>query len=154
MKKIYFLFPDIELACNSVKQLTDAGIPLHHLHAVAYHGTTIPCVHPANLLYTSQIRRGIFMGLIVGGAAGLFGGWLAMLFPPPSFSIGDDVLMICVILGGLLGAMIGGSLAKDHLNPDILPYEGAILRGAILLIVQTPISEIDSINALIHPPSH
>jgi len=154
MKKLYFVFPDIATACQRVTQLENAGVPLYHLHAVARPDTVIPCVHPANLLHTTQTRRGIFMGLMVGGTAGLFGGWLAILFPPPSFAIGNDILMISTILGGALGAMIGASLTQDRLNPEILPYEGAILQGAILLIVQLPPDEVDKITDLInHPPA-
>ncbi|CAK0778929.1 hypothetical protein CCP3SC15_6190001 [Gammaproteobacteria bacterium] len=154
MKRLYFLLPTPRTACQTVTELAAAGVRVDHIHAVASYGSELECVHQATLLQTSQFGRGIGLGLLVGGLAGLLGGWLAIAFPPPSLQIGMRGLVLCGVIGAMVGAILGGILAQDRLNPEILPYEGAILRGAVLLMVDIPRSEVAAITELVqrhHP---
>ncbi|CAK0740695.1 conserved hypothetical protein [Gammaproteobacteria bacterium] len=154
MKRLYFLLPHPDAACQAVTELAAAGVRMDHIHAAAHYGSDIPCVDQATLLQTSQFGRGVVLGLAVGGLAGLLGGGLTMLYPPPSFKLGTLGLLLCVVLGAVLGAIMGGMLAHDRLNPEILPYEGAILRGAVLLIVDIPSNQVRIITELVrlhHP---
>jgi hypothetical protein len=124
------------------------------MHAVAAYGTALPGVHQATILQTSQFGRGIWLGMVVGGLAGLIGGWLVITYPPPNLPIGNWVLAVCGVPGAVGGAMVGGILARDRLSPEILSYEAAILRGAVLLMVDVPRHEVEEITNLvrIHHP--
>ncbi|CAK0739545.1 hypothetical protein CCP3SC1_1170001 [Gammaproteobacteria bacterium] len=154
MKRLYFLLPNPGTACQIVTELTNAGVRIDHMHAVATYGSELPCVDQATLLQTSQFGRGTKLGVLVGGLAGLLGGWLAMLYPPPSLEVGRSLIMLSGVLGAVGGAILGGMVARDRLNPEILPYEGAILRGTVLLMVDIPRHEIEFITNLVqlhHP---
>jgi len=154
MKRLYFLLPNPGTACQIVEELITAGVRTDHMHAVATYGSELPCVDQATLLQTSQFGRGTWLGLLVGGLAGLLGGWLAMLYPPPNLEVGRSLIVLSGALGAAAGAILGGMVARDRLNPEILPYEGAILRGVVLLMVDVPRNEIESITELVrlhHP---
>lgn len=154
MKRLYFLIPDADNACQVVAELETNSFNMNHVHAIARYGVDVPCVNQATLLQTSQFGRGIIIGLLVGGIAGFLAAWLAIIFPPPSFKIGNQVMILCIGLGATLGAIIGGMITKDRLNPEILPYEGAILRGSILLILDVASDQINNIVTLVrlhHP---
>lgn len=149
MKRLYFLFQNAKHTCLAVTELTKSGIHASHIHAVSNHGPEVTCVQPASLFQTSDLIRGILLGFIVGGLAGLFGGGLVAMYPPPSLAIGMVGLILCGSFGSLLGTIVGGTLAKDRLNPEILPYESAILRGSVLLIIDTPRNKIETITKLV-----
>ncbi len=154
MQRLYFLLPNPVTTCQVVADLEGAGVRPDHMHAVATHMAELDCVHQATILQTSQVGRGAGLGLLVGGLAGLLGGWLAITFPPPNLAIGMRALAICAAIGAILGAIVGGVVAQDRLNPEILPYEGAILRGTVLLMVDVSREEVESVTALVqqhHP---
>ncbi len=151
MRRVYFLLPNATMTCQVATDLEGIGIRPEHMHAVATHMTDLECVHQATILQTSQFARGVVLGLLVGGLAGLLGGWLAMTFPPPNLVIGVRVLVMCAVIGAMLGAVVGGVVSQDRLNPELLPYEGAMLRGMVLLMVDVPQKEVESVtNAVQH----
>ena len=150
MKRLYFLLPDQVTTCQVAAELESAGVRADRMHAVATHMSELECVHQATILQTSQVGRGIGLGLLVGGLAGLLGGWLAVTYPPPNLAIGMHVLAVCGVVGAVLGAVVGGIVAQDRLNPDILPYEGAILRGTVLLMVDVPAHEVEAVTDWVH----
>ncbi|CAK0765576.1 conserved hypothetical protein [Gammaproteobacteria bacterium] len=131
-----------------------AGLSSNHLHAVLSYGFSLPGVHQATALQTSQVNRGLFLGMLVGGLAGMAGAGLAIWFPPPSLVVGSWFLWAAGGVGAVVGGMLGGMLARDRLNPEILPYESAILRGAVLLMVDVSRHEVnETINLVrLHHP--
>jgi|GEM_PF-874871 len=154
MKRLYFLLPNAETATQTAQELLGAGLNPNHLHAVLSYGFSLPGVHQATALQTSQVNRGLFLGTLVGGLAGMAGGGLAIWFPPSSLTVGSWFLWAAGGVSAVLGGILGGMLARDRLNPEILPYESAILRGAVLLMVDVSrheVSEITNLVRLHHP---
>jgi hypothetical protein len=160
-----------------------ARISESHIHFVARENADMSGLHAANVLQTSDVLRSAQAGLVIGGLTGAVAGVVAAMFFPiagesgwaalravaemPQWGITDVVQAfdtpqwgmagIIALAGGVLGAwsssMIGISTPSNRLRR----FEGAIEQGQILLMVDTPRSRVEEIEALLqtsHPEAH
>ena len=70
---------------------------------------------------------------------------------------GGAIVMACAFAGGIIGAWASGMIGSDVINSRVKPFEKAIQRGEILLMVDVPKEQVDDISNMItkhHPEAH
>ena len=145
MRRLYFLVPDADTCHSLAEELRALGIDDGHLHLVGADQRTIHDVNPASILQTSDLVHGVIGGLLVGGLAGLLGGWLAIHYAPVALDLGGRALAGTTLAGALFGMVVAGMVAKDMPNRALRRYERAILTGWYLLIVDVPAERMDPV---------
>ena len=98
------------------------------------------------------LKKGMFLGNLVGGATGLILGMGILALPGVgqilmSGAIGFTLLSggICTAAGGLVGALIGLGLTSEQAKA----YQQQISRGSVLLIVEGSGQEVDRAKYLL-----
>jgi uncharacterized membrane protein YeaQ/YmgE (transglycosylase-associated protein family) len=154
MRRLYFLVPDPDTTQRIVHELESFGIAPHHIHLVGGEGASIRDVHPAGLAQTSDLIAGLVGGAVVGGAGGFLGGWLAYTHPPGDLQPGGWIMWVTAAVGAVLCMFVCGLIAADMPNRRLRRYEGAILSGKLLLIVDVPRGQVRPVVDLVrghHP---
>lgn len=145
-KRLYVLLPDVETCRAVVSELRESGIDDRATHVVAGHTTPVEDLHEASLTQTSEVKHGIEEGLGVGGVAGLLGGLLAVSFPPAGLVLGGGAVLVSTLAGAGLGAVVSALVAKDVPNQELEAFEEAIIAGQILLLVDVPKRQVQSVG--------
>lgn len=138
MERLYFLVPDLATTRHIVAALNTAGIDDKHLGVVAPASTPLGDLPEASVWETTELGRGIEGGLVVGGAAGLIGGLLAVTLPPVGLALAGSAVLATAAAGAGFGAVVSGLIAKDMPKKDIEALEGAIIMGHTLMLVDVP----------------
>nr|VFJ61973.1 MAG: hypothetical protein BECKFM1743C_GA0114222_103043 [Candidatus Kentron sp. FM]VFJ61998.1 MAG: hypothetical protein BECKFM1743A_GA0114220_102973 [Candidatus Kentron sp. FM]VFK13731.1 MAG: hypothetical protein BECKFM1743B_GA0114221_102923 [Candidatus Kentron sp. FM] len=153
-KRLYFLVPNVTTCRAIVNDIEKIGIPQSHTHVIGNHFTPLDGLHEASFLQKSEFTHGVEEGLGMGGAAGLLGGLLAITFPPAGLVLGGGAVLVSALAGAGLGAVVSAMVAKDIPSRKIEKFEGAIAAGQLLLLVDVPKKQVDSLITLIrehHP---
>jgi len=154
-RRLNFLLPDIAHCQTLVAQLREIGLKEHDIHVVARGDITLEGLHQATLSQKTELTHGLEMGLGVGGVAGMLGGLLAVTFPPAGLALGGGAMILGATLAGAgFGGVVSALVAKDIPNHELEQYQLAISRGEILLMLDVPTPQVDTIIALIeghHP---
>lgn len=153
-KRLFFLVPDVATAKTVVAELEALSISERHVHVIGNHFTPLEGLHEASFLQKSDFNYGLELGLSVGGAAGLLGGVLAVVFPPAGLALGGAAVLATTLAGAGAGAAVSALVAKDMPNHTLDTFEQAIAAGELLLLVDVPKARVDEILELIkrhHP---
>ncbi len=153
-RRLYFVLPDVRFARKVHNELLLARIPEHHMHMVAREGVPLDDLPQANLLQTSDLVHGAQMGLVIGGVTGLVLSLLgvAIGFLPAGYE-GLAVLVI-TLTGAVVGTWASSMVALAIPNTRLQPFQDAIDRGHVLLMVEVPVSRVDEVTRAIrrhHP---
>ena len=149
MRRLYFLVPDPDTTQTIVHELEAFGIPRRHIHLVGGEGLSIRDVDPATLAQKTDLLAGVLGGLVVGGAGGFLGGWLAYAHPPGGVQPGEWILWATTAAGALFCTFVCALIAKDMPNRRLRRYESAILSGWLLLIVDVSKDQVEAVVELI-----
>lgn len=155
-KKLYFMLPDTAHCKTLVEELEQMNIPDHHIHAMAKESISLEGLPQATALQKTELAHGLSMGMIVGGTAGLLGGVLAVLFPPGNLIMGNSTLIVLAttVIGGVFGSLVSALVARDIPNHELEPFQKKLGTGQILLIIDTPLHQLEDVMQLIkttHP---
>nr|VFK04001.1 MAG: hypothetical protein BECKH772B_GA0070898_103992 [Candidatus Kentron sp. H]VFK04219.1 MAG: hypothetical protein BECKH772A_GA0070896_103922 [Candidatus Kentron sp. H]VFK07063.1 MAG: hypothetical protein BECKH772C_GA0070978_103942 [Candidatus Kentron sp. H] len=153
-KRLYFLVPNVATCKAIVSDIKKIGIPESHTHVIGNYFTPLDGLHEASFLQKSEFAHGIEEGLGMGGAAGLLGGLLAITFPPAGLVLGGGAVLVSTLAGAGLGAVVSATVAKDIPSRKIDKFEDAIAAGQLLLLVDVPRKQVNSLMNLIrehHP---
>lgn len=156
MRRLYFLVQDIDTAKRMVDDLLLARIPEQHIHVVAkdHHMLRVNDIPEAGLLQESDLVPAIERGLAAGGTTGLIAGLLAISFPPAGLVLGGGALLATTIAGAAFGAVVGPMIGIAVPNSQLKQFEQAVEDGQLLMIVDTPLDNVDNISELVkshHP---
>lgn len=153
-RRLYFVLPDVRTARKVHNELLLARVPEHRMHMVAREGIPLEKLPQANLLQTSDLVHGAQMGLVIGGVTGLvlslFG--LAVGFLPEGYE-GLAVLAI-TLTGAVVGTWASSMIALAVPNTRLQPFQDAIDRGQILLMLEVPVGRVEEVTRSIrkhHP---
>jgi len=154
-RRIYYLLPDVATARHTMDDLLLARVDEGHIHFLAKSGIDMSSLHEANLLQSSDIVRSAQFGLLMGAATGFGAGAAAVL-------IGGGlpaglVILIGFLTGGLLGAWGASMIGISVPNARLRPFQAAVERGEILLMVDVPKARVEEIEALLQrldPKAH
>ncbi|NJK68801.1 MAG: hypothetical protein HC789_12460 [Microcoleus sp. CSU_2_2] len=158
-RQILGTFPSREAAGEALDYLVFSGFPLARVFLLG-HG----CEEQENALNlpseslgaiagtTTGLKKGMFLGNLLGGATGLILGAGLLALPGVgqvmlSGAIGFTLLSggICTTAGGLIGALIGLGLTSEQAKA----YQQQIARGSVLLIVEGTGEEVDRAKYLL-----
>lgn len=153
MKRIYFLVPDVSLTEKIVHELFEAGIEERHMHVLAKRNTPLHELPEATLLEKTDFIPAVERGLALGGVAGMLAGLVAIALPT-GLVIGGGGLVAIALAGAGIGSWLSGMVGMNVGNTKLRPYEEAIERGEVLLMVDTPKARVEEIHQLVlkhHP---
>ena len=149
-RRLYFLLPDIGRAQRIVDQLLLARIEERHIHILARDGTPTTGLPAANLLQRSDVVHGLESGLAIGGATGVLAGLLTLLLQPAGLETGGGTVLILALAGAGIGAWAAGMIGTSVPNSQLRKFMPAVEQGQVLLMVDVPASQRDSVCDLIH----
>lgn len=153
-RRLYFMVPDVISARGLLDEMLLARIEIRHMHFLARRGTLPADLPEASVLQKTDFVHGAQLGALIGAAAGVFGGFLVILFPPD----GVSVQLVAVLIGGLAGALLGmwiSSMAASAIpNSKLKAFHSDIDRGWVLLMADVPMRRVSEISQLVarrHP---
>lgn len=148
MKRLCFLFPDVERTRSAVEALRRAGIGDANIMIVARHGTPLEDLPAANIDKTDAIP-GFERGLATGGAIGALAGLIVLRVTTLGVVLGGAAILWFALLGagvsGFMTLLAGASLPSSRLKP----FEEAIEHGKILLMVDVRNARVAEIEGLL-----
>jgi len=155
-RRLYFLLPNVESVRRTVDELLLARIDVGHIHVMAKEGMSLQGLPEANILQKSDLVYGFERGLLIGGFTGMIAGAIAVFSTTLGFE-GGAIVLACAFAGGIIGAWASGMIGSDVINSRVKPFEKAIQRGEVLLMVDVPKEQVDDISNMItrqHPEAH
>ncbi|HJV85467.1 MAG TPA: DUF1269 domain-containing protein [Noviherbaspirillum sp.] len=153
-RRLYFMLPDVPGARSLLDELLLARIEERHIRFCAKDGTPLPDMPEANFLQKTDLVHGAESGMLVGGAIGLIGGALLVMFPPEGVRLQMIVVLVAGIVGALFGAWASGMVAAAIPNSRLKAFEAAMERGQVLLMVDVPYRRTQEVEQLVlkrHP---
>ena len=146
-RRLYFLFPDVDHARGVTRELVQAGVDEHHIHAVARDGVDLTSLPEATVRQRQDAagrieavawntNLALFAAATVALLAALFltSVWLA---------VGALLVMATTFLGGAWFAL---RVPDVHLDE----FREAIAHGEIVLMVDVPPKRVAEIEDLVH----
>jgi hypothetical protein len=153
-RRLYFMLPDTYSAKQIADELLLARIEISHIHVLAKDGVALDGLHEASILQKSDFVHGVESGLVIGGAAGIVAGVVALLYPPSGVTLHLVSILITALLGAGIGAWVSSMIASSVPNSRLKQYEQAIADGGILMMVDVPSGRVAEIQQLVtrrHP---
>ncbi|MDM8565425.1 hypothetical protein QUF74_07205 [Candidatus Halobeggiatoa sp. HSG11] len=154
-KRLYFMLPDVEHCRQLVTELLNVGIVERDINIIANDDVQLSGLHEASALQKTELSHGLELGIGVGGVAGLLGGLLVVTFPPAGLVLSVEAIIISTtIAGASFGSIVSALVASDIPNHELEDFQGRIMEGHILLILDIAMKRVDEISTLImttHP---
>ena len=154
MRRIYFLVPTVAAAKAIVDELLLARIEERHIHIVAREGTELEDLPEAGVAQRSDLIPALEKGVAAGGLSGLLAGALAVTFPPAGLVLGGGALLGLTLFGAGFGAWMAGMVGAGLPSGRLEKFEAEIEAGQLLLLIDVPRGQVQSIEALVrrhHP---
>ena len=105
MRRLYLLIPDVESCRAIVDELRAEGVASSHLHVVASLSSHLEGLPEATAWQKTELAHGIWIGILLGGVAGLLASLLAVTIPPPGIEIGATAVLASTVAGAAFGAL-------------------------------------------------
>lgn len=154
MRRLYLLVPDLESCRVIVDELKGNGIVASHLHVVASLSEHLDGLPEATAWQKTEIAHGIWIGIVLGGVAGLLASMLALTIPPPGMEIGVSAVLGSTVAGAGFGALASAFMKGHEHNRKLVQFDPEIEAGKLLLMVDVARSEVDATQQIIrkhHP---
>ncbi|MDY0746660.1 DUF1269 domain-containing protein [Paucibacter sp. R3-3] len=155
-KRIYWLLPDLGSAQRTMNELLLARVSERHIHFAAADGADMSGLHAANILQTSDLVESAQTGLLIGAGVGAAGG-VAGAYELASTAAPAAVVIALAGLGAVLGTWASSMIGSSTPSRRLRRFQQAMAEGQYLLMVDTPRSRIEEIEALLeatHPEAH
>jgi len=149
MRRLFFLLPNREVCKTVVDELKECGTPISHLHVVASVAQRLDGLPEADIWDRTEMKRGLEWGIGLGGVAGLFGGLLAVAFPPGGLVLGGGALLSGAAAGAGFGGVVSMLMKSDEPNHELDDFREELESGALLLMVDVPKERVDPVAELI-----
>ena len=152
--RMYVTLPDLASAKQLANDLLLARIEDRHMHFLARRGTDLGELHEASYLQKTDTVHGAFVGLVIGGVAGVVAGVLLVNFPPGGLSIDLVAVLIAAIVGAGLGTWMSSMVGLQVPNSKLKAFDHEIQEGKILLMLDVPSSRYEEVRQVItraHP---
>lgn len=153
-RRLYFLLPDVESARRTADDLLLARVDDRHMHFLARRGTDLGELREATFLHKSDLVHGAGTGLLLGVLGGVVLGCVLLLYPPEGTRPGPVVLLVCAVLGGLLGAWMASMAGAAVPNSRLKAFDADIARGKVLLMLDVAYDRVDELREIVlarHP---
>jgi hypothetical protein len=150
MRRLYFVFPDINTAKTVVDELLLKRVTDQQIHMVAKDGARLDDLPEASLMQKSDFIPAVERGLAYGGVTGILAGIAAVTFPPAGLALGGGAILAASLAGAGIGAWLSGMIGVSVANSRIQQFEKAINAGGILMMVDVPKERMAEINQLVN----
>lgn len=150
MRRLYFVFPDINTARTVVDELLLKRVTDQQIHMVAKDGARLDDLPEASLMQKSDFIPAVERGLAYGGVTGILAGIAAVTFPPAGLALGGGAILAASLAGAGIGAWLSGMIGVSVANSRIQQFEKAINAGGILMMVDVPKERMAEINQLVN----
>lgn len=155
-RRLYFMLPDVEHCRALVAELkADQGMSDQDIHVMARQDISLDGLHEASVVQKSELSYGLEMGLGIGGIAGMLGGLMVIVFPPAGVVLGGGATLLATTLAGAgFGSLVSALVTQDIPNHELDAYQDRISKGEILLMLDIPTPQVDTMIELIkthHP---
>jgi len=150
MRRLYFVFPDINTAKTVVDELLLKRVTDHQIHVVAKDGARLDDLPEASLMQKSDFIPAVERGLAYGGVTGILAGIAAVTFPPAGLALGGGAILAASLAGAGIGAWLSGMIGVSVANSRIQQFEKAINAGGILMMVDVLKERMAEINQLVN----
>ncbi len=152
MRRIYFLVPDIGTTHKIVDELRSEGIEDRHIHILAKRDIPLGDLPEAGVTIKTDFIPAVERGAALGGTAGLLAGLIGLRFA--GFAIAGGSVLGILIASATIASLAAGLIGMSLGNTRLKKYEQAIEQGELLLLLDVPKDQIDTISNLIikhHP---
>jgi hypothetical protein len=153
-RRLYFLLPDVESARRTADDLLLARIEDRHMQFLSRRGTDLGVLHEASYLRKTDLVHGGAVGMILGGLGGLVLGAVLVNYPPEGTRPELVAVLICAVVGALLGAWMSSMAGAAVPNSRLKAFEKDIAAGRVLMMVDVPFARMQEIRDLVlarHP---
>ena len=152
---VVHIYPSLETAETAVKHLSDQKFPINQISIVAQNIETTKRVH--GFITTGDVAArgassgawmGGFFGLLVGAAFIWVPGFGPLIVAGPFAAAllgGVEGLVAGAAGGGLLGALFGWGISKEH----ILKYETDIKAGKYLVVANGDEAQVSQARTIL-----
>jgi hypothetical protein len=154
MEKMFFVIPDVDSAHHVVSELRHRNLDEDQISLVARETVPLEDLPEASLVEKSDAIPGMRRGVAVGGATGLLAGLAATTVPGTGLVLGGGALAGLSALGAASGAWVSAMVGGSVRNSELTPFADALNRGQIVMSVEVPPTEAESILAVVrqrHP---
>ena len=149
-RRLYVVLPDLASARQTANDLLLARIEDRHMHFLARRDLALDELHPAGVLQKTDVRHAFFIdagiGVLLGAAVGV---WLK-LGALGGFEFGVGTLVLCTIVGLMLGAWGATLIGVSTPSVKLKAYDADFDAGRILLMVDVPHARVAEIQDLLH----
>lgn len=152
--RMYVTLPNVASARQIANDLLLARIEDKHMHFLARRGTDLGELHEASHLQKTDTVHGAFTGLVIGGVAGVLGGFLLVNFPPGGVTLQYITVLITAVVGAIFGVWVAGMVGLQVPNSRLKPFEKDLEEGKVLLMLDVPMSRCEQVKEIIlrtHP---
>lgn len=152
MRRIYFLVPDIGTTHKIVDELRSEGMEERRMHILAKRDTSLGDLPEAGVTIKTDFIPAVERGAALGGTAGLLAGLIGLRFS--GFAIAGGPVLGILIASATIASLAAGLIGMSLGNTRLKKYEQAIEQGELLLLLDVPKDQINTISNLIikhHP---
>ena len=153
-RRLYFLLPEVESARRTADDLLLARVEDRHMHFLARRGTDLGELREASFLHKSDVVHAAGVGLLLGVLGGAALGAAILMFPVEGTRPGPVTMLVCALLGGLLGAWTASMAGAAVPNSRLKSFDHDIAQGKVLLMLDVPYDQVDEMREILlarHP---
>lgn len=156
MHNLYCLAPDMDRTKSVISELKELGVTEDNIYVVAkdHKAVQMEHLHEAELDDTTDLFDSFKRGLLIGGALGMFGGFVLAMMVPENVVSDFQAFALIALLGAALGAWVSAMIGVSVIQPEIEKYEQAIDDGSLLIMADVPADDEHSVRQSIkshHP---
>jgi hypothetical protein len=153
-RRLYFVLPDVPSAELTLQDLLLARVEARRVHCLARRDVSLGSLPEASFLQKTDAVHGAETGMVVGGAAGVVGGIVALLFPPAGLPLQLVTVLVTGVAGAVFGTWVASMVGTAVPNSRLARFRADIEAGRILMMVDVPFTRRQEISDLVqrrHP---
>jgi hypothetical protein len=143
------MLPDLNAARQLADALLLARIDDRHMHFLARRDVSLAPLHEAGIWQKTDLRHAGFLGAGLGVVCGALFGVFLKLTPIEGLAAGVGTLMVCSLIGGLLGAWGATLTGASTPSVKLRRFEAELEAGSVLLMVDVPVRRLQAVQALL-----
>lgn len=154
IRRMYFMIPNASLARTIHNELLLSRVAESRMHVIAREDVDLNDLPEANIFQKSDLIHSIQAGIPIGGLTGVILGALAVSLGMVSPGYEGVTVMTTVLAGLFIGVFASTLIAVNIPNTRHRRFEGELLSGKILFIVDVPVEKVAQISEMVakhHP---
>jgi len=153
-RRLYFIMPDVKTAHKVEQELLLKRIDVQHIHFMAAIDAKLGDLPKASIFQGTDLKHGMFVGLMAGGITGAALGFLLYLYPAFGATLGMGPILALAVAGAIFGSWASGMIAVSMPNSYLNAFDKKLRKDKLLLMVDVPKEQVDDVSkmmAQLHP---